>query len=187
MTNQRIFLFSSQGIETDFLSKNTHIFRDVSLNFTPKRLSPDTVAMAEGSTAVCAFVNDDLGCDVLRSVKDLGINLVLMRCAGFNNVDIEAAKDIGITVLRVPAYSPWAVAEHAVTLLLCLNRQYVVAVGILVDCVLRAMLIFTGLTVLPRPFSAIVLLALRIDLVTTTSPYTVVLLDATSTARLLVS
>jgi D-isomer specific 2-hydroxyacid dehydrogenase, catalytic domain len=125
MATQRMFVFSAQCIETDFLHRNHHVYRGISLGFTSKRLTRETSSMAVGSTAVCSFVNDDLGRDVLRAIKSIGINVVLLRCAGFNNVDLAAAKELGVTVMRVPAYSPWAVAEHAVTLLLSLNRQYV--------------------------------------------------------------
>lgn len=74
-------------------------------------------------TGVCAFVNSDLSEPVLQALHEIGINLLLLRCAGFNNLDADAAKKLGLTVLRVPAYSPESIAEHAITLALCANRK----------------------------------------------------------------
>ena len=82
------------------------------------------VAMEKGEAeAVCAFVNDDLGEPVLQELARLGVRLVALRCAGFNNIDLEAACNLGIRVARVPAYSPYAVAEHTAALILALNRK----------------------------------------------------------------
>lgn len=93
------------------------------LSYFETRLSLETVALAQGFDAICAFVNDVLDAEVLSALKDGGTRLVALRCAGFNNVDIPAAERLGLTVVRVPAYSPYAVAEHAVALLLSLNRK----------------------------------------------------------------
>lgn len=87
------------------------------------RLGPETAALAAGAQAVCAFVNDDLGAPVLEAMAALGVRGVVLRCAGFNNVDLPRAAALGLRVLRVPAYSPAAVAEHAMALLLTLNRK----------------------------------------------------------------
>lgn len=87
------------------------------------RLSAQTASLAHGSAAVCAFVNDDLGDAVLRVLRDGGTRLIALRAAGFNNVDLMAADALGLTVARVPAYSPHSVAEHALGLVLCLNRK----------------------------------------------------------------
>lgn len=86
------------------------------------RLGRDTVPLARGLDAVCAFVNDDLGAPVIRTLAELGVRLVALRCAGFNNVDLAAARG-RIAVARVPGYSPYAVAEHALALLMTLNRR----------------------------------------------------------------
>jgi D-lactate dehydrogenase len=86
-------------------------------------LTAKTAVLAKGSQAVCAFVNDQIDADVLAEFKRLGVGLVALRSAGFNNVDLPAAKRLGISVARVPAYSPDAVAEHAVALMLSLNRK----------------------------------------------------------------
>lgn len=95
----------------------------VDLRFLNFRLSVDTAGTADGARAVCVFVNDVIDKDCLASLASQGIELVALRCTGFNNVDLEAARDLGIAVTRVPLYSPNAVAEHAVALLLTLNRQ----------------------------------------------------------------
>jgi len=93
------------------------------LTFFEPRLTPDTATLAEGHDAVCAFVNDHLDSGVLQRLADAGVRLLALRSAGFNHVDLDAAERLGLTVARVPAYSPHAVAEHALALLLALNRQ----------------------------------------------------------------
>ncbi len=87
------------------------------------RLTRATAPLAAGHEAVCAFVNDDLDAGVLSVLAAAGVRLVALRCAGFNQVDLAAARDAGLSVVRVPAYSPYAVAEHAVGLMLALNRH----------------------------------------------------------------
>jgi D-lactate dehydrogenase len=87
------------------------------------RLSAETAATARGADAVCVFVNDTVDAACARELAALGVRLVALRCAGHNNVDVEAARRVGLRVTRVPAYSPHAVAEHAVALLLALNRR----------------------------------------------------------------
>ena len=87
------------------------------------KLSLSTVKLAEGADAVCTFVNDDLNEDVFKKIKKFGVNLVALRCAGYNNVNFKAAYDNKVTVVRVPAYSPHAVAEHTAALLLTLDRK----------------------------------------------------------------
>jgi len=85
--------------------------------------SPSTAALAAGCDAVCLFVNDDCGEEVVEVFKASGVKMVAMRCAGFDRVDVKALEEAGIQIARVPAYSPYAVAEHAVTLAMCLNRK----------------------------------------------------------------
>lgn len=87
------------------------------------RLTAETAAAAQGAQAVCVFVSDRVDATCLEVLARLGVRLVALRCAGFNNVDLAAAKALGIAVTRVPAYSPHAVAEHTVGLLLALNRK----------------------------------------------------------------
>mgnify|MGYP002654516419 CR=1 FL=1 len=92
-------------------------------NFHDFRLNAQTATTAAGSHAVCAFVNDVLDRSCLMSLASCGVKHIALRCAGFNQVDLVAARELGIAVTRVPAYSPHAVAEHAVALLLTLNRK----------------------------------------------------------------
>jgi len=87
------------------------------------RLSGDTVASVAGFDAVCVFVNDRLDAACLRQLQRAQVRLIALRCAGFNNVDLPLARELGLAVVRVPAYSPHAVAEHTVGLLLTLNRK----------------------------------------------------------------
>ena len=93
------------------------------IKYFTSNLGPETVSLAKGYDAVCVFVNDDVSRNVIEQLHDVGVRLVLLRCAGFNNVDIKAASEYGITVLRVPAYSPYAVAEHAMAILQQANRH----------------------------------------------------------------
>ncbi len=87
------------------------------------RLGAETAITAEGAQAVCVFVNDRVDRPCLEQLAKLGVKLVALRCAGFNNVDLEAARALGLAVIRVPAYSPHAVAEHALALFMALNRK----------------------------------------------------------------
>ena len=86
-------------------------------------LTPESAILAQGAAAVCIFVNDTADAAAIHALKEQGVPLIALRCAGFNSVDLEAAARDGITVVRVPAYSPYAVAEHAVALMLALNRK----------------------------------------------------------------
>lgn len=92
-------------------------------DYIESKLDGRTVALAEGYSAVCIFVNDVADAAVVRALKEAGIKLILLRCTGYNNVDIQEAERQGISVKRVPAYSPYSVAEHAVAMLLTLNRK----------------------------------------------------------------
>lgn len=92
------------------------------INYFETKLSAQTAKLAEGSDAVCAFVNDDVSAPTIDALHKLGVKIIAMRCAGYNNVDIRYAQG-KIPIVRVPAYSPHAVAEHAMALLLTLNRR----------------------------------------------------------------
>lgn len=118
----KVTIFSTKPYDEQFLSEYNPAFGH-ELVFIENRLKPETAALAEGSPAVCAFVNDVLDAPTLEILAKGGTRFVAMRCAGFNNVDLAAANELGILVARVPAYSPYAVAEHAVALLLGLNRH----------------------------------------------------------------
>lgn len=95
----------------------------VELAYHEVRLDRSTARYANGADVVCAFVNDDLSAEVLEELATNGIRLVALRCAGFNNVDVDAARRFGVVVVRVPSYSPNAVAEHTLALILGLNRK----------------------------------------------------------------
>ena len=118
----KVTIFSTKPYDEQFLREHNSAFGH-ELIFIENRLKPETAVLAEDSRAVCAFVNDVLDAATLEKLANGGTEFVAMRCAGFNNVDLAAAKALGIQVARVPAYSPYAVAEHAVALLLCLNRH----------------------------------------------------------------
>src|SRR5215475_13653234 len=92
-------------------------------HFREFRLTEDSASAAKNARAVCVFVNDQLNRSCLEALARQGVELVALRCAGFNNVDIASAKELELTVTRVPVYSPHAVAEHTVALLLTLNRK----------------------------------------------------------------
>ncbi|MBQ2841830.1 MAG: 2-hydroxyacid dehydrogenase [Clostridia bacterium] len=94
----------------------------IEIEYFESKLSPRTAVMAKGSKAVVAFVNDDIGKETISVLKENGIEIIALRCAGYNNVDLAAAKDV-IPVVRVPEYSPHAVAEHTLALLLTLVRK----------------------------------------------------------------
>lgn len=93
------------------------------IRYLETRLTPDTAVLARDCSAVCAFVNDDLGAETLPRLFECGVRAAALRCAGYNNVDLAAASSCGIRVFRVPAYSPASVAEHAMALLLTLTRR----------------------------------------------------------------
>jgi D-lactate dehydrogenase len=118
----RTILFSSQTYDRDsFLA--AALPAGIELHFQAARLSLDTVALAERHEVVCAFINDDLSAPVLERLAAGGTRLIALRSAGYNHVDLAEAKRLGLTIVRVPAYSPHAVAEHAVALILALNRR----------------------------------------------------------------
>jgi D-lactate dehydrogenase len=117
----RVAVFSSKSYDRQFLdaaNAGKH-----QLVYLEPRLDTSTVMTADGAEAVCAFVNDHLDKAVLETLARQGIKLLALRCAGFNNVDLLAAKSLGIEVARVPEYSPYSVAEHAVAMILTLNRK----------------------------------------------------------------
>ena len=118
----RTILFSSQTYDRDSFTAAVRP-ESVQLHFQPARLTLDTAALAHGYEVVCPFINDDLSAPVLEQLADGGTQLIALRSAGFNHVDLPAAKRLGLSVVRVPAYSPHAVAEHAVALILALNRR----------------------------------------------------------------
>jgi D-lactate dehydrogenase len=119
----KVGVFSTQPYDRDSLGE-ANLHHGHELVFSEARLDIDTVDYAAAFDAVIVFVNDALGRSVLEKLRAGRTRLVALRCAGFNNVDVVAARELGLTVARVPAYSPHAVAEHAVGLILTLNRKY---------------------------------------------------------------
>lgn len=120
----KIAMFSTKSYDqTSFERTNRERGHGHEIVYLEPRLLPETAPLAAGVPAVCAFVNDRLDAEVLRALRDHGTTLIALRSAGFNHVDLEAADALGLTVARVPAYSPHAVAEHAVALILSLNRK----------------------------------------------------------------
>ncbi len=118
----RVAVFSTKPYDERFLTEaNGHYNHE--LIFLEPRLTITTATLAEGCPAVCAFVHDELSAGVLQKLSEQGTCLVALRAAGFNNVDLAAAERLGMAVVRVPAYSPEAVAEHTIGLMLALNRK----------------------------------------------------------------
>lgn len=118
----RIILFSNQTYDRDSFLAANHV-HGFELHFQQAQLREDTVALAMGFEVVCPFVNDDLSRPVLEHLAAGGTKLIALRSAGYNHVDLAAAHALGLAVVRVPAYSPHAVAEHGVGLVLALCRH----------------------------------------------------------------
>ncbi len=117
-----VAFYDTKPYDREYFERNADAGR-LRWQFHEFRLTADTAASAAGATAVCVFVNDRLDRRCLELLHGLGVRLVALRCAGFNNVDLVTARELGLRVVRVPAYSPHAVAEHTVALLLALNRK----------------------------------------------------------------
>ena len=118
----RVLVYSTRKDERQFLI-SAFGQRGHQLSFEEAHLNPRTAALSEGYDAISVFVNDRVNAQVVEVLASLGIGTIALRCAGYNNVDLDAARAANIRVVRVPAYSPYAVAEHAVALLLALNRH----------------------------------------------------------------
>lgn len=116
----KIAFFNTKPFDKEFFDKfnktNELTYYDVSLN-------ESSVKLAEGFEGICVFVNDKVNASIVEKLAKFGVKLIILRSAGFNNVDLEATKKAGMVVVRVPAYSPHAVAEHAVALIMTLNRK----------------------------------------------------------------
>lgn len=121
----KVAVYSTHNFEKGFLLRAATGKHELIL--LEPQLSLTTAGLADGCKAVCIFVNDDGSKDVLKKLSAVGIKYMVLRSAGFNHVDIKAAKELGIRVARVPEYSPYAVAEHTVALMLALNRKLVLA------------------------------------------------------------
>lgn len=119
----KILFYDAKQYDMDSFDKERHNYPNIEIEYLDTDISPKTASLAEGFDAICAFVSSDLSEKTLRKLADKGIKLILMRCAGFNNIDLEVARELGMTILRVPGYSPEAVAEHAMTLAMSVNRR----------------------------------------------------------------
>ncbi len=119
----RILFYDTKSYDKESFDRVLAGFPDVEMDYLTSDLDPRTAVMAEGYDAVCAFVSSNVGADTLRILHEKQVRLILLRCAGFNNVDLEKAKEYDIRVMRVPGYSPEAVAEHAMALALSCNRR----------------------------------------------------------------
>ena len=118
----RIAVFSTKAYDRRFLDRANAAFGH-DLSWFEPRLDQTTAPLAEGFDAVCVFVNDRLDADTLTLLSKGGVRTVALRCAGYNNVDLDAAETLGLDVIRVPAYSPEAVSEFTVALLLAMDRN----------------------------------------------------------------
>ncbi len=119
----KILFYDTKKYDKDSFEKKLPEYPKIEIEFVDSDLNARTARYAAGFDAVCGFVSSDIGTETVKVLKVAGIKLILMRCAGFNNVDLDMAAKCGMTVLRVPGYSPEAVAEHAMALALAVNRH----------------------------------------------------------------
>ena len=119
----KILFFDTKSYDKESFDKQVVNYPDIEIEYLKTDLTPKTAPLAKGYDAVCAFVSSDVGTKTVEALHEAGVKLILMRCAGFNNVDLDKAKEYDIKVMRVPGYSPEAVAEHAMTLALAVNRR----------------------------------------------------------------
>ncbi len=119
----RITFFAAKSYDRESFNRIKKEYPEIELEYWETELSPKTASYVQDSEAVCAFVSSDVSAATIRVLRDRGVKLILMRCAGFNNVDLDAATECGIKVMRVPGYSPEAVAEHAMALAMAVNRH----------------------------------------------------------------
>jgi len=122
MTTLETVVFDTKSYDRESFQR-ANASGEITWRFLESRLSVETAPSAQGAPAICIFVNDRADRPCLEVLCSLNVKHIALRCAGFNGVDLSAAKELGISVTRVPAYSPYAVAEHAVALLLALNRK----------------------------------------------------------------
>lgn len=119
----KILFFDTKSYDKESFDKQAVNYPDIEIEYLKTDLAPKTAPLAKGYDAVCAFVSSDVGTKTVEALHEAGVKLILMRCAGFNNVDLDKAKEYDMKVMRVPGYSPEAVAEHAMTLALAVNRR----------------------------------------------------------------
>lgn len=111
-TEHENYIFGAKSYDKESFNRIKEQYPELELEYWETDLSPKTASYVQDSEAICAFVSSDVSEKTLKVLQNRGVKLVLMRCAGFNNVDLKAATECGITVMRVPGYSPEAVAEQ---------------------------------------------------------------------------
>lgn len=119
----KILFYDAKPYDRESFNAHLPDFPNITLDYIDADLTPETARLAQGYDAICAFVNADLGRNMLTRLYEAGVKTILLRCAGFNQLDTAVAEEFGMTVLRVPGYSPEAVAEHAMALALAVNRK----------------------------------------------------------------
>ena len=119
---ERIVFFGAKSYDRESFNKVNEKF-GFELKYFKAHPTLDNVSLTQGATAVCVFVNDPVNADIVRAMAEHGVKLIALRCAGYNNVDLQAAAEVGIRVVRVPAYSPHAIAEYALALMLAADRH----------------------------------------------------------------
>lgn len=119
----RILFYDTKNYDKESFENKRKDYPGIEIEYLESELGPGTAALARGYDGICAFVSSNVGTKTIEILHTCGVRLILMRCAGFNNVDVEKAKECGIKILRVPGYSPEAVAEHAMALALAANRR----------------------------------------------------------------
>ena len=123
---KRVAFFSAKPYDVKSFDEINNSFpadQRVEITYIPEELDASNASQAQGFDSVCIFVNDRCNKEILQELSKGGVKLIVLRCAGFNNVDLPTAKELNIPVARVPAYSPYAVAEHAMALCLTVNRK----------------------------------------------------------------
>lgn len=124
MTKPKIAFFDAKPYDIESFNKeNTDKNTDFEIQFFKNHLEPENISLVQGYEIICLFVNDQITAAMMAQLKSYGVKLIALRCAGYNNIDLKAANEHQIRVVRVPAYSPHAVAEHALALMLTLNRK----------------------------------------------------------------
>lgn len=119
----KILFYDTKSYDRESFEEKKEQYPELQIEYLKSELAPNTARLAKGYDAVCAFVSCDVGTRTVEMLHHCGVRLILLRCAGFNNVDVDQAAEYGMKVLRVPGYSPEAVAEHAMALALTANRR----------------------------------------------------------------
>ena len=121
----KILVYSAKDFEIPFMNRANRLHLDI--EYTMEPLNINTAHLTKGFQCISVFTNDDVSAHVLREVKLFGVNYIAIRAAGFDNIDLSEAESLGLKVANVPEYSPYAIAEHAIALLLALNRKLIIA------------------------------------------------------------